>query len=94
MAFHRTGARKEIAVSAVPVPMPIGTPHARAFLSPRERQVLSLLGNGDTSKEIAAVLGISDQSVAAHRKSICRKLKLHSTAELVHYATMAAHAMD
>jgi DNA-binding CsgD family transcriptional regulator len=53
----------------------------------RESQVLLLLGHGRTSKEIAALLGITVGTVSNHRKSLCRKLKVHSTAELIHEAT-------
>jgi len=54
----------------------------------RERQVLSLLGEGRSSKEISSVLNVTAATVAFHRKSICRKLNVHSAAELVSVATM------
>ena len=52
-------------------------------LTPKELEILKLLGQGQTSKEIAATLGLSSDTVANHRKHICSKLKLHSTAALV-----------
>lgn len=55
-------------------------------LTPKEQEVLEWIGRGKTSKEVAAVLHVSVQTVANHRKSICAKLKLHSTAALVAYA--------
>jgi DNA-binding CsgD family transcriptional regulator len=55
-------------------------------LTSREADVLNLIGQGKTTKEIAALLSISAQTVGNHRKQICRKLNLHSTAEI------AAHA--
>lgn len=55
-------------------------------LTPRETEILAILGQGKTSKQIAAALKVSVATVARHRKSICRKLGLHSTAELVAYA--------
>jgi DNA-binding CsgD family transcriptional regulator len=55
-------------------------------LTCREADVLSLIGRGKTTKEIAALLSISTQTVGNHRKQICRKLNLHSTAELAAYA--------
>lgn len=55
-------------------------------LTARELQIVALLGEGRSSKEIAAVLGLSVQTVANHRKHICRKLGVHSTAELVAHA--------
>jgi DNA-binding CsgD family transcriptional regulator len=57
-------------------------------LSPRETQVLELLGKGKTTKDIAAALDLSTATVGNHRKSLCRKLCIHSTAALIHYATL------
>ena len=57
-------------------------------LSPRERQVLDLIGKGKTTKEIAAILSLSTGTAGNHRKSICRKFKIHSTAELVYRAAL------
>jgi hypothetical protein len=48
--------------------------------------VLDLVGKGKTSKEIADILGVSVFTVANHRKHICHKLNIHSTAELASYA--------
>lgn len=62
----------------------------KTFLTPRELQVFGCLGQGKTSKEIATVLGISLQTVRSHRKGICRKLRLHSSAELIRSAAIAA----
>jgi DNA-binding CsgD family transcriptional regulator len=58
-------------------------------VSPRERQILSLIGMGKTSKEIAASLKISVTTIGSHRRNICRKLRLHSTAALIQYAVAA-----
>ena len=55
-------------------------------LTARELQVLALVGEGKTSKQVAQSLNLSVETVANHRKHICRKLGLHSTAELVAYA--------
>lgn len=55
-------------------------------LSPRERQVLSLICAGHTNREMASSLGLSPNTVETHRKHIIEKLDLHSTAELVRYA--------
>jgi DNA-binding CsgD family transcriptional regulator len=57
----------------------------------REREILRLLGLGKTSKEIAVLLTLSITTIASHRRSICRKLGIHSTAELIHYA-VARHS--
>lgn len=56
------------------------------MLTERELEVLALVGQGKTSKQVAEELNLSVETVANHRKHICRKLGLHSTAELVAYA--------
>jgi len=55
------------------------------LLTRTEQNVLDLIGQGKTSKEIAVLLEISVLTVGNHRKSISRKLNLHSTAELASY---------
>ena len=52
-------------------------------LTARERDVLGLIASGKINKEISASLSISENTVREHRKRICAKLDLHSTAELV-----------
>jgi DNA-binding CsgD family transcriptional regulator len=60
-----------------------------SVLTPTETAVLELIGQGKTSKEIAMVLNMSVLTVGNHRKSIARKLNLHSTAELASYGATA-----
>jgi len=55
-------------------------------LTPREREVLRLVGLGQTSKEIAQRLEISPKTAQAHRENLKQKLNLRTTAELVRYA--------
>lgn len=55
-------------------------------LSPRERQVLQLIAEGYTNKQIAEILSISIKTVQAHRASIMSKLDLHDRGELIKYA--------
>jgi DNA-binding NarL/FixJ family response regulator len=55
-------------------------------LSPREREVVQLLAESKTSKEIAMTLGISVKTVETHRTNVMFKLKIHSIVELVLYA--------
>jgi DNA-binding CsgD family transcriptional regulator len=57
-----------------------------AKLTPRETEVLEHIGQGRTSRQIAAALNLSVFTINNHRKHICQKLRLHSTAELVAYA--------
>jgi DNA-binding NarL/FixJ family response regulator len=55
-------------------------------LTPREREVVQLIAEGRTTKEVAAILGVSEKTIEAHRSNILRKLQLHSVADLVRYA--------
>jgi DNA-binding NarL/FixJ family response regulator len=55
-------------------------------LSPRQREVLQLLAEGHTMKEIARILKITARTVAFHKYSIMEELGVRSSAELVHYA--------
>jgi DNA-binding NarL/FixJ family response regulator len=58
----------------------------RTRLSPRELEVLQLICDGLSNKEIAAKLGLSANTVAVHRANIMNTLGVHKTAELVVYA--------
>jgi len=56
------------------------------LLTTREREVLQLLAEGKSNKEVAAVLNLSLYTVETHRGNILQKLDLHSGAELILYA--------
>jgi DNA-binding NarL/FixJ family response regulator len=55
-------------------------------LTSRERQVLQLVGEGNSSKDVARLLGISAKTAESHRARLMRKLDIHETASLVRYA--------
>jgi len=55
-------------------------------LTPRERQVLQLVGEGKSTKQIATVLAISVKTAEFHRGRLMKKLNVHDTANLVRYA--------
>jgi DNA-binding NarL/FixJ family response regulator len=57
-----------------------------SLLTPRERQVLQLLSEGKTTKEIASDLQISVKTVETYRQQIMEKLNIHNIAELTKYA--------
>lgn len=59
---------------------------ARLALSPRQREVVQLLAEGRSNKEVASTLGISVKTAERHRANIMRALNLRSICELVHYA--------
>lgn len=58
----------------------------RNRLTMREREILQLLAEGKTTKEVASILGIATKTSDTHRTNIMRKLDVHSVAELVRYA--------
>jgi DNA-binding NarL/FixJ family response regulator len=55
-------------------------------ISDRERQVLQLVAEGKTTKEIASLLNISVKTAESHRSNLMEKLDIHDTAGLVRYA--------
>ena len=59
-------------------------------LTHREKEVLKHIGLGKTSKQIADVLNLSVFTISNHRRHICKKLGVHSTAQLVAFAVQQA----
>jgi DNA-binding NarL/FixJ family response regulator len=55
-------------------------------LSPRERQIVQMVAEGSSTKDIARALDLSPRTVDAHRANVLRKLNLPSVADLVRYA--------
>jgi DNA-binding NarL/FixJ family response regulator len=55
-------------------------------LTHREREVLQLVAEGKTTKEVAQFLGVSVKTAESHRMNIMQKLDIHETANLVRYA--------
>ncbi|MGH9660706.1 MAG: response regulator [Bryobacteraceae bacterium] len=56
------------------------------LLTPREREVLQLIAEGKSNKEVASLLFVSPTTIETHRARVMEKLDLHSTAEIVLYA--------
>jgi len=73
--YHKRGAG-----SPEQIPTPSST------LTAREREVLQLLVEGQSNKEVAASLGIGVKTAEAHRANLMKKLGVHSMSELVRYA--------
>lgn len=65
---------------------PRGAPPRFPSLTPREREVIQLLAEGKSSKEVASVLNLSTKTAETHRSNIMRKLGFHSIRDLVLYA--------
>jgi DNA-binding NarL/FixJ family response regulator len=55
-------------------------------LSPREREILQLIAEGKTSREIADILNLSIKTIQSHRTSLMQKLDLHDRGDLIKYA--------
>ncbi len=64
----------------------------RPMLSPRESEILSALGRGESSKQIAKTLGLSVRTIETHRHNIKRKLEIDGQAELIKYAVEHARS--
>lgn len=65
---------------------PIAPSVGRNRLTPREREIVQLLAEGKSTKEVAVALGLSVKTAETHRSNIMRKLQLHSVSDLVLYA--------
>lgn len=73
-------------VMADPAPAQPNPPGPGAQLTPRERQMLQLIGEGYTNSRIAEALGISVKTVERHRTNLMAKLKVHNLVELIRTA--------
>ncbi|HUK26047.1 MAG TPA: response regulator transcription factor [Terriglobales bacterium] len=65
---------------------PTVVPEVQSRLTRREREVVQLLAEGKTTKEVAVSLGMSVKTAETHRANIMRKLNFHSVSQLVVYA--------
>ena len=62
-------------------------PHrGQSLLTNREREIVRLVAEGKSTREISSLLGVSSKTAETHRSNIMRKLKLHSVSELILYA--------
>jgi DNA-binding NarL/FixJ family response regulator len=66
-------------------PVPDGQPR-KGLLTPRQREIVQLIAEGKTSKELAAMLNLSVKTAETHRANIMRRLSCHSVSDLVRYA--------
>ena len=63
-----------------------GAEDSHELLTPREREILQLLAEGRSNKDIATPLSLNLYTVETHRRNLQEKLNLHSFAELILYA--------
>jgi DNA-binding NarL/FixJ family response regulator len=89
-AVHRGGLvlDPEVARTAMEESGPSGRGEADPYetLTDREKQVLKLVAEGKSNKEVAEILGISVKTAMSHREHVMEKLDLHNRTELVRYA--------
>jgi len=85
-SFFSPAIRHLLAEDYVRVLRQRGAVDSYDLLTTREREILQLLAEGKTNKEVAAELNISPYTVETHRGNILEKLGLHSAAELILYA--------
>jgi DNA-binding NarL/FixJ family response regulator len=64
-------------------PDDLAAPAAQAHLTPRQRDVLGLVCEGKTNKEMAAILTMSDHTVRTHLKAVFLALEVHTRTEAV-----------
>jgi DNA-binding NarL/FixJ family response regulator len=91
MDLELVAAVKQVAAGGRVLDPRLGRPESladapRAHLTPREVEVLRLIVQGKSNKEIAAILGVSANTVNVHRANLMQSLNIHNTAELVLYA--------
>lgn len=61
-------------------------------LTPRQREILQLIGEGKGTKEIATLLNLSVKTIQFHKSCLMQELDIHTTAELIRYAIMQGFA--
>jgi DNA-binding NarL/FixJ family response regulator len=75
---------RELVESGRPMSDAAGDPYER--LTDREKQVLKLVAEGHSSKDVAQLLGISVKTAMSHRERVMEKLDLHNRSDLVRFA--------
>lgn len=83
---HKPYFTSKVSVSVLTGYLASSQNESHDHLSPREREILQLVAEGNENKEIANIVGISIKTVEAHRTNLMRKLNVHSASEIVRYA--------
>src|SRR5260370_16638232 len=84
--FLSAGGRKVLLEDYMRKLKRTGAEDSYDLLTPREREILQLVAEGKSNKEVAAMLNLSVYTVETHRSNIMEKLKLKSLPELILYA--------
>jgi DNA-binding NarL/FixJ family response regulator len=85
-SFFSPGVRRILTEDYVHQLAKLGVEDTYELLTPREREVLQLVAEGKSNKEVANLLNLSLYTVETHRAHILQKLSLHSVPELILYA--------
>ena len=86
LSQHKSFFSTRVSEAAVLSDAPDNAKSSRSRLTPREREILQLLAEGKSNKEVASLLNISVNTAEAHRANIMLKLDFHSLADLILYA--------
>ena len=85
-SFFSPGVRRILKEDYMHQLAKLGVEDTYELLTPREREVLQLVAEGKSNKEVASLLSLSLYTVETHRTHILQKLNLHSVPELILYA--------
>ena len=85
-AIKEIAAGRKVVAPGLSIPTSQETPADFDKLTQREREVLQYIVQGNSNKEIAAILGLSVNTVSVHRANLMQALGIHRTADLVVYA--------
>jgi DNA-binding NarL/FixJ family response regulator len=83
---HNSYFTSNVAVAAATAKAQKGGKSPRSVLTGRQREIIQLLAEGKSNKEVASILNISVKTAETHRANIMMRLDLHSFADLMHYA--------
>ena len=83
--LHALTAKEQKSDKRVSNGQALTSPHIEG-LTRQECKVLSIIASGKTSKEVAAILGLSEGTIGTHRANLMRKLKLRNASQLTRFA--------
>jgi DNA-binding NarL/FixJ family response regulator len=83
---HHSYFASQIAAAAATAKAANDSRSRRSILTARQREIIQLLAEGRSNKEVASILNISVKTAETHRANIMMRLDLHSFADLMHYA--------
>jgi DNA-binding NarL/FixJ family response regulator len=86
LRLHQSYFTSKIAMAAAREKAAPAGKSRRSMLTPRQREIIQLLAEGKSNKEVASILNISVKTAETHRANIMMRLDLHSFADLMHYA--------